>query len=207
MPIRIKPEQELQPCLLTLESIQGITDLVTREFPQATYSAYDGSWEAYNETRDGLLDAISGRDSLDSFVGQGEDGSSNEPRKIEVTFNDREAKVNCVASPQHQNWFEHFMIGLKKHVLPATFAQRWVGVPGEKSWFNVMLGTVFFGFSYESRAPYCTITLRKKPPNRLVENIQANLVSNLIWVVIGAIVLLFIQWVFRTFGVDLNPFD
>ena len=67
MPIRIKPVHDFGPCVLTLESIRGIIELVERDFSSAVYSAIDGIWEVFDDPKESLLKAISQRQTLDSF--------------------------------------------------------------------------------------------------------------------------------------------
>ncbi len=134
MPIRIKPLQKLDPCILTLESLQKITALIESSFPNASdtiaFSASDDIWEIYGERRDSFLNAISGRQKLDSFTIEVK--SQGAVEQLDIVFDAKEAKVLCIANPQQANWFEHFMIDLKKCLLPSSFAQLLVHSYGQK---------------------------------------------------------------------------
>ncbi len=68
MPIRIKPKIDLGPCVLTLKSIEGITELVSKEFPNATFSANDYIWEIFDEKRAAFIQEIPQREKLDEFI-------------------------------------------------------------------------------------------------------------------------------------------
>lgn len=197
MPTRITPSVKLRPCNLNLASIEGITALVEREFPESSFAASDGYWEVYDETRDNLLAVISERETLDSFVARGAsvDQSSGEVREVTITFNIVDARVDCSAPVRYHDWFEHFMIDLRKHVLPRE---------------HLLMKVLVHAFLNDTEQvvvrPYCKIVLREKAPNPFTENVKANLVSNLIWLVAGVLFTLFLQWLFNNFGIDLNPF-
>ena len=57
------------------------------------------------------------------------------------------------------------------------------------------------------RQPYCRIVLEEEPSNSFAESVKANLISNLIWLLLGALALFIAQLIFQYFGIDLNPFD
>lgn len=220
MPTRVRPIHDLGPCVLTLESIAEITKLVEDDFQIALYTAQDGIWEIFEHSRDAFLTEIGERARLDSFrvvaqvdlehlEGNGEASSESltafeqmarqyqmrglrekaigqewrEERYIEILFNAEEAKVKCDAPPTDEHWFEHFLLDLKKHVLRPSFRQRVSGRTEE--------------------IPYCRIVIHKKPPDPFMDNIKANLVSNLIWLLIGTLVALLVQWILHKFGIDL----
>jgi len=189
MPIRIKPLQKLDPCILTLESLQKITALIESSFPNASdtiaFSASDDIWEIYDERRDSFLNAISGRQKLDSF--RVDVKSQGAVEQIEIVFDDKEAKVLCIADPQQANWFEHFMIDLKKCLLPSSFVQFLAYVYGQREiTFNFRL--LFLTIPYNNpvpkiSAPYCKIVIQQRPPSPFIENIKANIASNIIWAI------------------------
>jgi hypothetical protein len=55
---------------------------------------------------------------------------------------------------------------------------------------------------------YCQIVLYKRPPNAFIENVKANLVSNLIWVIFvfvtGILFTLVSLWIYRKYGLNIN---
>jgi hypothetical protein len=57
------------------------------------------------------------------------------------------------------------------------------------------------GFSGTISTPYTKIVIRDKPPNAFLENVKANLVSNVIWAILvfilGIIATFVGQWLFR----------
>jgi len=204
MPIRIKPLHKLGPCILTLESLQKITELVSREFSNdwdsVTFSASDGIWEIYGEPRASFLQAIAGRSKLDSFTIEVKSEGSID--KMGLVFNEREAKVTLIADPQHENWFEHFLVDLKKCLLPPSFTQLVVHVYGQQDFsFDIRLAVFAIPInpSLKISTPYCKIVIRQKPPSPFVENIKANIVSNIIWAIVvfvlGAVATLVTQQV------------
>ncbi len=189
MPIRIKPSHKLAPCILTLESIKKITELVGRDFSNdwdsVSFSASDGPWEIYDEPREAFLQAIAERSKLDSFIVEVKSEGSID--KMGLVFNEMEAKVMLVADPQHENWFEHFMVDLKKCLLPPSFAQLVGHVYGQQDFsFDIRLAFLAIPISPSLMisTPYCKIVIRQKPPSPFVENIKANIVSNIIWAIV-----------------------
>src|ERR1700752_3160718 len=221
MPIRIKPKIDLGPCVLTLKSIEGITELVSNEFPHATFCADDYIWEIFDEKRIPFIQEISRRQKLDEFLvivklSDANTRSKKAPRveEMKIVFNKEEATVTCNAHPNQENWIEHFLTDLKKHILSPSLSQRMAILyrTGNISTlfpaFIVSLTTISLdGETDSTKYPYSRIVIKENPPNPFVENIKANMVSNVIWVLIGAILLLITQWIFRTYGVDLNPFN
>lgn len=216
MPIRIKPTHDLGPCVLNLDSLQRIIKLVDNEFPAATYSATDNVWEIYDEPSRPFLDAVSQRATLDSFVVNGKLATAANymlPKEVTIVFNESEATVMCNAQPDQQNWFEHFLIDLKKHILPPSFAQRLANIYRKGNFtlsYPVIIGSVLTmsveQFSNTAKNPYCRIAIRQRLPSPFIESIKANLVSNLIWALFGAILLIIAQWILQTYGINLNPF-
>jgi hypothetical protein len=212
MPVRIKPIYDLKPCILNLASIQGIISLVGNNFSITKYSASDGIWEIYDESCDHFKDAISERQTLDSFVVKAveefAEEFSEDSKELEIIFNENEAKVVLNAHPKHEDWFEHFLIDLKKHLLEPSFSQV---VAHENNMRPELYLRVLFIRAPLSfaifQAPYCKIVIQKKPPNPFVENVKANLFSNLIWALLGILLTLLVQWLSRELGIDLNPFD
>ena len=203
MPIRIKPHHILKPCILTLKSIQGIIELVHQDFPTATYTALDECWEIYDESKDVFLDAISHRDKLDSLTIKGKTMSSSITREIELVFSNKEAIINCVAPPENENWFEHFMIDINKQILPPSFAQTMAYVYGKNSFYLSLPISLPIG-TMQNSTPYCRIVIHTKPPNSFIENIKANLVSNIVWVVLGIGLTFLFQLMIKALGIQIN---
>ncbi len=184
MPIRINPLLDLGPCVLTLENIKKIADTVEKEFPQAVFSADDKIWQIYGEPKVPFLTAVAHRDLLDAFGIWGQVDLVGKSREITVLFNDEEASIKLVADPEDEIWFEHLVTDIKKHLGPPTFRQMVVYRSGSTH-FDVRL--LFLTFPVDLSAalttPYCRITIKQNPPNPFVENVKANLVSNVLWAI------------------------
>lgn len=183
MPIRIKPTYDLHPCKLNLEGIKGIIEIISQDFINISCYAIDKTWEIYEETPTIFLDAISKRETLDSFRVTGIAHTPIGPdKKIEIVFSPAEARVSLDAQPNEENWFEHLLIDLKKFLLPPDFSQR-LALPSSVS---TDIGFKVFGVSSNINisVPYCQITLYKKPSDPFWENIKANIVSNIIWAIV-----------------------
>ncbi len=206
MPVRIKPIQKLKPCILTLTSIENISNLVIRNFESITFAANDGVWEIYDEgDKENFFKYISDRAKLDSFVIKATD--HNKSRALEVVFNEKQAKIHFSASPDHENWFEHFIIDVKKYLLPPTFSQRLVYLYGQHDYeFEIPFVIKIPIGPYASSTPYCLIILHKKPRSEFAENVKANLFSNLIWLILGVAFTVFAQWILRAYNISINPF-
>ena len=191
MPVRIKPVYDLGPCRLFLDGIKGISDRVERDFPNVRYGALDGAWEIYDEPRQTFLDAISQRERLDeiTIIAEKEQPS---PISLKIILGKKEANVYLVAAPELQDWFEHFLIDLKKHLEKPDFAQLLAYTTSARNkgigWFSAMVvvATVpgSFNTTLKFSSAYCKIIIHRRPPNEFVENIKVNLVSNLIWAIL-----------------------
>jgi len=152
-------------------------------------------WEILDEPAEVFLAEIRKRKKLDSFKAQ---TAFRNCRKIDLVFDEEHAQISLQAPPDGHEWFEHFLIDIRKNVHRPSFRQFWM---------SFMSGLVFPGSSGGlSVSPRSAIVIQGSSPNPLVENIKANLVSNAIWAILGALLLLFAQWVARRFGVDINPF-
>lgn len=220
MPVRIKPQISLHPCRLDLDSISAICELVERDFSQVTFNATDYVWEIFDEPKASFLTELGQRERLDSFMVEGfEQGtnapSASEPRRIKLVFNDEAAYVEFEGQPDHQDWLEHFLIDLRKYLHSPSIGQRLTHTYYGKGDFFV-LGVPLIGalvassldeLAKPSRNPYCRIDFRERKPNPFLENIAANLASNVIWLILGMLSLLLAQWIFQQFGVDINPFN
>lgn len=198
MPIRIKPSYDLGPCILKLDGIQGIITRVTKEFPDARFNATDETWEIFDESSEVFLQNISQRKSLDSFVVEAQK-TSPDLFKFDIIFNKRDANVLLVASPKYQEWFEHFLIDIKKYLDKPDFSQ--LLAYSSSSGFNLSsvsafaLSTVFSTATKTTilfSAPYCKIIIQPNQSSTLVENIKANLISNMIWVILVFLVGVFV---------------
>jgi len=209
MPVRIKPSNDLGVCTLTLESIKQIAQIVKADFPGAKHSAADGIWEIYDEDVDTFLAAIQDREKLDSIVIVADSTTTASNRHLEIVLNHKEAKIDCVAPQTDENWFEHLLTDIKKHILPPSFAQLMIHTTGKTSFYIGLppFFTVLIPFGPSAATAYCRILIQQKPPNPFIENIKANLVSNIIWLVLGGIFVLAAQWILRRYGIDINPFD
>lgn len=185
MPIRITPSLNLGPCVLTLEDIKNIADIVEKEFPQAIFSANDKIWQIYGEPKIPFLDAIAHRDTLDTFGIGAKVDLRGKSRDITILFNDKEASIKLAADPEDETWFEHLVTDIKKHVRPPTFRQI-VAYLSKESRLDVRLAflAIPVDLSATLTTPYCKIVIKQKPPDPFVENVKANIVSNIIWTII-----------------------
>jgi hypothetical protein len=223
MPIRIKPVHDLKPCVLDLEGIKGICDLIMQNFNSAKFSAEDGVWEVFNETKDKFISAITQREKLDSFtvkaknilqdevVIQGEMLQEESADKvIRIRFDKHQAKVKFTGLHELENWFEHFIIDLRKQLRPPQFRQRLLagGVKGFVITASLTIAGLSVNDLIRAGGIYCQIILHKRPTNPFVESVKANLVSNLIWVVLvfvaGILFTVFSIWIYRKFGLNVN---
>src|SRR5690349_13104880 len=111
--------------------------------------------------------------------------SEFEDVSVELIFDEDQAKVICTAKPEDEHWFEHFLIDLKKHVLSPSVKQLIVHKFGTgEIYLRFPLAFVPFDTGTVVSTPYCRIIIRQKPPSPFIENIKANLVSNVIWAVV-----------------------
>lgn len=199
MPVRIKPNIYLPPCTLNLKGIQGIIELISKDSSEISCSAVDGVWEIYSAKSDEFLETISKRDKLDSLEITGQvyeypfghpDEGYKIKKQIKIVFSAVEASVSLLAHPDEENWFEHFLIDLKKLLLPPTFSQRFSFSSGGLKYLSpkIELGIVGVGASlnpsFGFSTPYCRIILQKTPPDPFWENVKANLASNIIWAIL-----------------------
>lgn len=223
MPIRIKPVIDVGPCVLDLDSIKQICDLVTTELSDVRFSADDDTWEVYDATKDEFITAITPRERLDSFVivastaaqasSTGSTSSSGDTapstgtieRTVEITFNQYQATIKFTGGQQHERWFSHLVTDVRSHLKAPRFQQRLstastgeqrrdeplsalptLIIPGVSS----TLAEFIFGYAMKAGTlPYSLIILHRQPPNPLWENIKANIISNIIWVILAAVVL------------------
>lgn len=145
-------------------------------------AAQDGSWEVYDEAPAGFLALISQRDSLDGFTLQGLG-----ERETTLSFSRTEAKLRCTILPAEEEWLDHFLIDLKKHVLPPTRQQRLIG---QGVTFVDAAGAAFFlssGQLIKAGPPsnrYARIQIKEKPPNAMWEGLKIGVLGNAIWTVL-----------------------
>lgn len=189
MPIRIKPKYDLGLCMLDLEGIKAIAERVNTDFPSALYTAFDGMWEVYDEPKDGFINAISQRQTLDGIKITGSLQTQNDERKLTIVFDDKEANVTVIASQDYFDWYEHFLIDIKKYILPPSLNQRFgsvndihfgIGIP-------LLLVRPYIPIAIKGTT-YCRITIKKKPPNPLMENVKAGIITNFLWWIITGLV-------------------
>lgn len=150
------------------------------------------------EPLDAFLKTIASRDKLDSF-------SVNAPARlvheitetiqsiddirptntITLTFNRDIAEVSFSGKPDTQNEIEHLLFDLKKYLLPPTFKQL-IKHGGFNQSLQLSVLSLMFPLNVNKLydTPYCAIQIRSQPPDPMLESIKANLLSNIIWVVI-----------------------
>lgn len=173
-----------------------------KHFSTVKFSAQDKFWEIYDEEElTSFIEAISSRLRLDYFSVEGYEKESGTVvfgekiehgsmqgvisvpdkliRSIHIHFDQDRAKVRCDISPDQLEWFEHFMIDLTKCLNPATFGQVFRLV-GDKLPYPY---TIFL-----PQIPYSRILIKQKTPDPFVEGIKVNLISNLIWAVLGVMI-------------------
>ena len=183
MPERIKPTYSFGPCRLDLEGVQGIAGLVQQSFPDALFTARHDTWEIYDEPMDSFVTTISKRQILDSILIVAE--SAAPARTLVVSFGEEQAEVVFVAGPNHERWFEHFIIDVKKHIQGPTFSQV-IAHQRNGAMSVPFIVSLFVPFT----APYAKIIIQEKPRSEFLEAIKANLVSNLIWMLLGSVITL-----------------
>ena len=118
------------------------------------------------------------------------------PLKLQLEFSEKQAKVIFDAIPEQETWIEHFLIDLKKQLIPQSLLQKISGyLDGyfllDSDGKSTPLGCI---------RPYSRFILKQEPQSFLIENIKANLLSNIIWVISGMIILYIIQGVIKIFG-------
>lgn len=221
MPIRIKPVHDLKPCVLDLESIQGICALIEGNFNRALFSAEDGAWEVFDAGRGEFISAIELRETLDSFTirannilvqeFKGEAGAvriEHVEKEINIIFDRHEATVKFTGPYEMENWFEHFIIDLKKHLRSPRLRQRLRADKDSNVYGSLGVAIAGIAVTELSGGRYCQIILKERPPNAFVENVKANLFSNLIWVVIvfvaGSLFTLLSLWLYGRYGLNIN---
>ena len=101
-----------------------------------------------------------------------------------------EAQVSLKANPNEESWFEHFLIDLRKFLLPPAFSQwisLWAGLTADIG-IKVLAKNSNTNAFFLNTSPYCRIILRQKTPDPFWENIKANIVSNILWATLVFIV-------------------
>ena len=199
MPIRITPIHQFSQCTLDLNSLRGIVERLERDFPASKYSARDVIWQIFDEPAESFLLEISNRKKLDSFEAQTDFHNS---RRLTIHFDEEHSQITLDAPPDHEDWFQHFLIDIQKYIHQLSFAQLFLNFLGASLAYSSIAG-----FRASVTSPRSKIIIQARLKNPFTESIKANLVSNLIWVIIGAALILLAQWIFSRFGVDINPFD
>lgn len=194
MPIRIKPHYDLKPCILDLSSIEEISDILVKYFPDVKFSANRGALQIYDEPKDSFIKYISNYDSIDSFSVEGQSNIEGSILVIKMVFDEEHASVSFVGSLEHNNWIEHFITDVKKKLHEPSLRQKFSNIFREGYDTNN---------PYKTFRPYCKIVLKKKQASLLIENIKANILSNIIWVILGMIILYILQLISRISGFNL----
>lgn len=182
MPVRIKPKLALDPCVLNLDSIKGITSLVQRDFPQVRFSASSGIWEVYDEqSRDDFIKAIAEKETLDAFEVV---ASASGLQQLELKFTASDAQIAFIGGPSDLDRHEHFLFDLKKHILKPTALQVAAWGFADTRWLAYLrLPFLMVPLNLDSAAfaPYTKIIIHQRQPNRFLEGISINLISTVIW--------------------------
>lgn len=196
MPVHIKPAYHFGRCKLTLNSVKKIAQLVNDNFDEVSFSAREGIWEITDESQQKFLEQVSQRKTLNSLIINASN-TKPEQRRIALVFDQTEAVLRVIASPEQEHWLEHFIIDLKKHISAPTISQRLELTTYDKASKASIPAP---------SSPYCKIEISRKEPNPFIENIKANLASNAIWLIIGAILILIAQYILAQCGIDLTPY-
>lgn len=203
VPERITPKHDFGPCVLNRASIEQIAEILTSEF-DALFKGQDGIWEVYDEPRDGFLAAIRSRRRLDLFEARAL--MKDHEFGVTLSFNATEAEVRCNLPPVWQNRLEHLIHDVHKCLLPPTFFQRIALIMRDGRWSaaaSMISAVARMSIEYvtaPSTGPYAQIILEKQPPNPMWENVKANLLSNVIWAMLGASALFLAQLLAKKFG-------
>jgi hypothetical protein len=190
VPIRVNRVTKLGRCNLSLESIALICARVTREFPDARFNAQNEDWEVYDEEEIPFIQAISSRESLESFSAVAQNDAPE--RRLELTFDQKEATAKLVAGEDQLDWFRHFLIDIEEYIRPKSLNEKFI---------------LWWKWNRDPTSPYSRIAIRKKGPSPYLEGIKVNLASNVIWFILGFVFLALLGWISSTIGVDINPFD
>lgn len=231
MPIRIKPVHKLGPCQLDLSGIEGVCALIIKEFKHSSFRATDTEWEIYEEPVTSFIKAISAREKLDSFTALGffdamnpwydptdkmvnetliggtskpyYSGAGSQVRMVRLLFNESEAKIDFDIPPGDNDWLEHFMFDLKKHIRSPTLLQRFGGFP-------LPLVLVGGAVVIPIKQPYCKIVIKQKQSSpraiSITDNIAANLLYDGLKILLGVGLAFFSAWILSKFGIDVLKF-
>jgi len=190
--------------MLNRDSIERITMLLTAEFAGVSFKAQDGIWEVYDEPRTEFLAAVLSHRRLDSFEAWAllEDSAYD----VTLSFNASEAEMRCNMPPEAQTRLEHIIHDVRKCLIRPSLSQRVALLARDGRWSaaasllsavaRLSLDTVVTS----TAGPYSQIVLEKETPNPLWENVKANILSNVIWALLGAVALFFTQWAAKKFG-------
>ncbi len=189
MPIRIKPHYDLKPGVLNLSSIEEITNILTKSFNEVKFSAKIGNLQIYDENRDSFIEYISKYDSIESFSAEGQGNIDGSILNIKIIFDKEQAGVLFDGSIDHNDWIEHFIFDVKKQLYEPSLDQRisiFLKEETEDGSIN----------PYRNVRPYSRIILKQKK-SQLIENIKANILSNIIWAMLGMFILYVFQWIMQ----------
>jgi hypothetical protein len=187
MPIRIKPHYDLKPGVLYLSSIEEITNIFVKSFPEVKFSANIGNLQIYDEKRDSFIEYISKYDSIESFSAEGQGNIDGSILNIKMIFDEGQASVLFDGSIDHNNWIEHFIFDVKKQLHEPSLGQR-ISIFFKEETEDGSINR------YRNVRPYSRIILKQKK-SQLIENIKANILSNIIWTIIGMFILYIFQWI------------
>lgn len=207
MPQRVNPTHDFGPCTLNRESIERITEILMREFPSVQFAAEDGIWEVYDEKRKPFLAALTNKKRLDVFrAAANAVDSVGEFNDMRIAFDATQAMFRWTVHISEQHRVEHVIQDIRMCLLPASLTQRvalmtrggrWLGAT---SFVSAVTRLPVTFLSTLSTGPYSSIILEKRQPNPFWKSIRANLVSNAIWAILGALLLLLLQFLSTRFG-------
>lgn len=127
-------------------------------------------------------------------------GTSNAHKSIRLVFSKEEAKVIFDISPDNKHWLDHFMLDLRKHINAPSFLQRFGGLP-------IPIVFVSGAVVVPIQQPYCRIILKPRQPNQrrigIGDNIAANVIYDIMKLVLGAIIGIIALWLLNQFGIDI----
>lgn len=146
--------------------------------------------------------------SLPTTTISGADPSTDEDvneKRVRLVFSEKEAKVVFDIPPDAEDWLEHFMLDLNKHILPPSLLQRFGGIP-------IPLVIIQGAFVIPIGQPYCRIILKQSQVNqRLIgigDNVAANIVYDVLKYVIFFLAGALALWLWDRYGIRLpgtNP--
>jgi len=116
----------------------------------------------------------------------GDENIPSNRKRVKLVFNKEEAKVIFDVDPDDQDWLDHFLFDVNKHISSPSLLQKFGGFP---------LPLLFVGGGavvIPMTQPHCRIILKHRLPNqRLVgigDNIIASILYDILKIVIGVII-------------------